>query len=717
MMNFKFIIRLNKMFLLPIRLALIKRSCALGLWCCASLVHAQNVTGIRLTQAQIQDIEIFGHDDNSIGSSESASKGVISSEMLVSRALLRPAELLEYIPGMVVTQHSGDGKANQYFLRGINLDHGTDFATSLNGMPINMPTHAHGQGYSDLNFLIPELVQQVEYKKGPYYAQSGDFSSAGSAHIAYRTRLKEPFAELSVGLHGYQRAVAANSTTLGEDLHLITALERMNNNGPWSNPEGLRKTNALLALSQGSKSNGWSNFFSAYQAHWNSTDQIPARLLTEGQYQGKAFGLFDAVDPSDGAQTNRYSLSGEWQNLNKTHIDKINWYSIYSDLRIFSNFTYFTDPIKRPYGDQFEQFERRNTLGGALSRSWLSDDRGTYAYINTLGLQLRQDFIRLGLNNTAQRKVMQNVRDDQVKQLQIGLYAENEVYWLEWLKTIAGLRLDQFDFQVNSFLLSQNSGAARSMKMSPKLSLILGPWHKTEFFFNHGQGFHSNDARGVTAKFDPITQQAVSPVPGLTSSMGQELGLKTQAFKNLQSSLAIWRLNFASELFYNGETGTTQAGRPSERKGLEMAHHWTPSDQLQIDAALAWTRARYANNDPAGHFIPNAVDKVANLSLSVRNTRSWSGSLGVRYIGAAALIENNAVRSAPSVTTNLRIAKKINPQTDITLDLLNVLNRHNNDIAYFYNSRLNGEALSGVEDLHLHPSELRTFRLGTKIKF
>ena len=689
-------------------------------WLVAGLVtgvQAQNLTGLKVSQAQIQDIEIYGHYDNAVGSTESASKGVIGSEVLVSRALLRPGEILEYIPGMVVTQHSGDGKANQYFLRGMNLDHGTDFATSLNGMPINMPSHAHGQGYTDLNFLIPELVNKVQYNKGPYYAESGDFSSAGSAQIAYRTQLKEPFAEWSLGRNGYQRVVAANTITLNEDTRLISALERMNNNGPWRTPEGLRKTNALLSLAQGTASNGWSSFFSAYQAHWNATDQVPSRLLAQGQYLGQGFGLFDAVDPSDGAKTNRYSLSGEWQALNKEHIDKMNWYGIYSDLNIFSNFTYLTDPILRPFGDQIEQFEKRNVLGAALSRSWLSDEQASHLFVNTLGLQLRQDTIHLGLNNTAQRSVMQNVRNDDVKQLQIGVYAENEMYWQEWLKTIAGLRFDHFNFQVNSLLLPQNSGAKQNAKLSPKFSLILGPWQRTEIFFNHGQGFHSNDARGVVAKVDPVSKQAVDSVPGLIASMGQEIGLKTQALKNLQSTLAIWRLRFDSELFYSGDSGTTQAGRPSERRGVEMAHHFTPGEHWLLDATFAWTKARYSDNDPAGNFIPNAVDKVANLSVTARDFGPWSGSVGVRYIGPAALIENNSVQSAPSVTANLRVSKKINQSTLVTLDVLNLLNRHNNDIAYYYNSRLNGEPMSGVDDLHLHPSELRTFRLSTKIKF
>ena len=699
----------------------VKRPVALAIWLWSGLSLAQNAgeptPSIKLAQAQLQDIEILGHYDNSIGSSESASKGVISAEVIVSRALLRPGEILEYIPGMVVTQHSGDGKANQYFLRGMNLDHGTDFATFLNGMPINMPSHAHGQGYTDLNFLIPELINQVEYKKGPYYAETGDFSSAGSAQIAYRTQLKDPFAQFTLGANGYQRAVGANSTTLHEDLNFLSALERMNNNGPWTTPEGLRKTNALMSLSQGSKSNGWSSSVSAYQAHWNSTDQIPTRLLEQGQYQGQSFGLFDAIDSSDGAKTNRYSLFGQWQQLDREHIDKVNWYASYSDLSIYSNFTYFTDPVTRPYGDQIEQFEKRNLFGGGASRSWLSEDDGGQSVINTLGVQVRQDDIRLGLNNTAKRVVMQNVRDDQVRQIQLGLFAENEMNWKEWLKTIAGVRYDQLQVQVNSFLLPENSGSNQSGKISPKFSLVLGPWQKTEFFFNHGQGFHSNDARGVVAKLDPLSREPISSVPGMTSSLGQEVGLKTQLVQNLQSTLAVWRLKFDSELFYSGDQGTTVAGRPSERKGVEMAHHWSPNEHWLLDATFAWTKARYSDNDPAGNFIPNAVDKVVNFTAAARRLGDWSGSIGVRYIGPAALIENNTVQSSPSVTTNLRIAKKIDSKIDLTLDVLNLMNRKNNDIAYFYNSRLSSEPLSGVDDLHIHPSEMRTLRLTTKIKF
>ena len=205
----------------------------------------------------LADIDVVGNYDNSIGSSNSASQGAINAQIIENRPLLRPGEMLEYVPGMVVTQHSGDGKANQYFLRGFNLDHGSDFATSINGVPINMPTNAHGQGYSDLNFLIPELVQRIDYRKGPYFAQDGDFASAGSADFHYKVKLDKDFAQFTIGPRGYQRAVGAASHELSNGMNYVVGLERMNNNGPWSTPEGLRRTNGVFMISDGSRANGW----------------------------------------------------------------------------------------------------------------------------------------------------------------------------------------------------------------------------------------------------------------------------------------------------------------------------------------------------------------------------------------------------------------------------------------------------------------------------
>ena len=195
--------------------------------------------------AQAQRVTVEGHYDNAIGTSDAASQGTIRAEVLKSRPPQRPGEVLEFVPGMIVTQHSGDGKANQYFLRGYNLDHGTDFATSVAGMPVNMPTHAHGQGYTDLNFLIPELVQRIEYRKGPYFAGVGDFSAAGSADIIYRTRLDAPFALVTLGENGYRRGVFGGSVDPASGHTLLGAFEAMHNDGPWTLPENLRRLNGV----------------------------------------------------------------------------------------------------------------------------------------------------------------------------------------------------------------------------------------------------------------------------------------------------------------------------------------------------------------------------------------------------------------------------------------------------------------------------------------
>jgi outer membrane cobalamin receptor len=669
--------------------------------------------GTTVFSHELAPIVITGHYDNAIGTSDAASQGAIGPELLRNRAILRPADVLEYIPGMVVTQHSGDGKANQYFLRGMNLDHGTDFATTVNGVPVNMPTHAHGHGYSDLNFLIPELVQRVEYRKGPYFASEGDFSSAGSANFVYRTKLDRPFADVTIGQRGYLRGVAGVSREVSEGVTLLTAVERLNNNGPWSVPEGIRKTNAQFILSGGSSREGWSTSLSAYSAHWNSTDQIPQRLIDAGSYQGQPFGRFDSLDSSDGGNTNRTSLSGNWHQSTDHELTKIEWYAIKYDLNLFSNFTYSLDRTN----DQFAQTDDRSVWGGKAYRTWLSDLSDGRSMQNTLGVQMRQDRIRVGLYDTVARQIQSTVRDDDVQQTLVGIYGENEMGWSSWVRTVTGLRVDQFNAKVNSDSQSQNSGNATASKVSPKFSVILGPWQKTEFFINAGKGFHSNDARGTTAKVDPKTGLPIDSVPGLVSSRGQEIGVKSQIVPDLQTTLAIWQLDFDSELVYVGDAGNTEPGRPSRRTGVEWSNHWTPGEHFLMDANFAWTRPRYSDNDPSGNYIANAVQKVANLTFALRNFGDWSGSLGVRYIGAAPLIEDNGVRSSSSVTSNLRINRKISNDLNVALDILNLTDRKNNDISYYYTSRVAGEQLGGIDGVHVHPAEPRTFRVTAQMRF
>ena len=657
---------------------------------------------------QADRVEISGrHYDNAVGSSDAASQGTIRAELLNSRPALRPGEVLEFVPGMIVTQHSGDGKANQYFLRGFNLDHGTDFTTSINGMPVNMPTHGHGQGYSDLNFLIPELVDRIAYRKGPYFAQTGDFSAAGSADIVYRTALDQPFAALTLGQRGFQRLVGGGSADLGLGLKLLGALELQHNDGPWLVPENLRKANAALTLSGGTRAQGWSASLMAYDAKWDSTDQIPQRAIDAG------LDRFGSLDPTDGGQTQRSSLSGAWHRNSDAGTTKLQAYAIDYRLKLFSNFTY---ALERPnQGDQFSQQDRRFIVGLTASHA-IDHPLGGLPARSEFGVTLRHDRIRVGLFDTVGRDVTGTTRDDKVRETLLGVYGQTSVEWTPWLRSIVGLRADQARFNVDSLSNAANSGSASDHLLSPKLSLILGPWRRTEFFFNAGRGFHSNDARGTTATLDPKTGDAVDRVPGLVAARGFEIGARTEWLPGLQSSLALWTLDFDSELVYVGDAGATEPNRPSKRRGVEWNNRYIPLPWLLVDADLAWTHARFSDADAAGNRIPNAVDKVASIAFTARGVGPWSASLQWRYLGSGALIEDNSQRSRSSLTSNLRVSRNFGKGTELTLDVFNLFGRKVNDIEYFYESQLPGET-APVADRHLHPAEPRTLRLTLRHSF
>lgn len=655
----------------------------------------------QVATVHLEPVEITGrHYDNAVGTSDAASQGVIRAELMKSRPALRPGEVLEFVPGVIVTQHSGDGKANQYFLRGFNLDHGTDFATSINGIPVNMPSHGHGQGYTDLNFLIPELVDRIEYRKGPYFAKNGDFSSAGSADIAYLTRFDAPFASLTVGQRGYRRGLAGGSATVGGDHTLMGAVELQRNDGPWTVPEDLKRANGVLTLSGGSKNKGWSASLMAYDASWTATDQVPERLIREG-YNGQPFSRFDSLDPTTGGETRRSSLSTEWRHIGDDRATRLSAYAIDYRLSLFSNFTYALDSAD----DQFSQQDKR-TVYGFNANHGVDHALGTLAARSEVGVQMRHDRARVGLFESSARVLGTPVRDDKVRETMLGVYGQTSVELSPWLRTVVGLRADSVRFSVDN-QLAPGSASDGDQQLSPKFSLIAGPWAKTEFFFNAGRGFHSNDARGATA--------AVDPAPGLAASRGMEIGARTEWLPGLQSSLALWKLDFDSELVYIGDAGNTEAARPSKRHGVEWNNRWAPNKWLLLDADLAWSHARFKGDDPAGNRIPNAVDKVASVAVSVKDIAGWSGSLQWRYLGSGALVEDNSVRSYSSATTNLRVSRKLWRDAELTLDVFNLFDREVYDIQYYYESQPAG--LPAREDRHVHPAEPRTLRLTLKIGF
>ena len=666
---------------------------------------------------ELKPVTVQGNYDNAVGTSDAASQGSVTAKLIESRPTLRPAEVLEFVPGVIVTQHSGDGKANQYFLRGFNLDHGTDFATFVDGMPVNMPTHAHGQGYSDLNWLIPELVGRIDYKKGPYYAEEGDFSSAGAAHISLADRLPRGIASVTFGEHAYQRALVTKSTAFG-DGQLLYAIEAAHNDGPWDNPEKFHRVNGVLRYSFGDATSRSSITAMAYSAGWDSTDQIPQRAVDQGM-----IGRFGAIDPTDGGQTARYSLSYATERVLSDGVLKLNAYAIQSRLNLFSDFTYNLDHPTPLNADQFEQEEHRRVFGGGLSRSFNTRLAGRDS-TTTVGMQVRHDRLDpVGLYSTVARERVSTTQEARVRETSVGVFAENSTQWLPWLRSTSGLRFDEFRFDVASSIAA-NSGKKNANITSPKLSLILGPWAKTEYFVNYGWGYHSNDARGVTETVTPKERLPADASPPLVRSKGGEVGLRTEAVPGLQTSLALWQLKLGSELVFSGDAGDTQASGASKRYGLELNNHYVATRWLLLDADVAVSRARFTTDQGQapnlGRSIPGSVDRVASFGATVTDVGPWFGHVQLRYFGPRPLIEDDSQRSKATTLAYLRVGYKLNSDWRVAVDVFNLFDRKADDIDYYYASRvlsLPSDAGGGVNDTHFHPVEPRSFRLTLTANF
>jgi outer membrane receptor protein involved in Fe transport len=659
----------------------------------------------------LSTVEVRAKTENLTGIGGAASEGVVSKERIAALPLLRPGEVLELVPGMVVTQHSGDGKANQYFLRGFNLDHGTDFRTSVAGVPVNMPTHAHGQGYTDLNFLIPELVDRVRYRKGPYYAEEGDFSSAGAAHIDYVRRvngaLDGTLAQIGLGQNGYQRTLLAGSPAAGSG-HLLYALEVFHNDGPWTVPERYKKLNGVLRYSEGTRFDGFSVTAMAYSADWTATDQVPQRAIDAG-----LIGRFGSLDPGSGGKTQRLSLSADWARRAADSRTQASAWLLDYRLDLYSNFTYaLNDPIN---GDQFKQADRRHAGGFAGSHS-VNDHWGAFEVENTLGVDGRIDRIHpVGLYATSARSTLSTTREDRIDQRSLGLYAQNQTRWLEKFRTVAGLRADFYRFDVDSNIAA-NSGLASERLLSPKLTAIFGPWNTTELYANYGHGFHSNDARGTTLTVDPATGAAADKVTPLVKTKGYEAGVRSEPLPGWQTTLSLWALNVDSELLFVGDAGVTEPSRPSRRHGVEWNNLYALNAWLAFDADIALSRARFRGEDPGGNHIPGAVATTANLGVTIDNLGPWFGAFRIRHFGPRPLIEDNSQRSLATTMANLRWGYRFDGRTTLALDIFNLFNRKVSDIDYWYASQLRGEA-APVADIHTHPAEPRVLRLTLMHRF
>ena len=646
--------------------------------------------------------------ENLVGIASAASQGAITAAQLEARPVMRPAEVLETVPGLVVSQHSGEGKANQYYLRGFNLDHGSDFATMLAGVPVNMPSQAHFHGYADTNLLIPELVSGLQFKKGPYFAEDGDFAAAGSANVNYVNRLDRAIVSVGGGGQGWRRVFAAASPRVGNG-DVLAALELAANDGPWVRPDELRKVNGVLRYSRGDTRNGLSLTAMGYDADWAATDQIPQRAIAEGRIS-----RFGSIDPTDAGRTYRYSLTADGQRGSPRASTRVTAFVLGYGLNLISNFTYFLDDPDN--GDQFEQEDRRWVAGGRISHRRLHQgfDRPIESVV---GVQVRHDMVgTIGLFKTVAGRRVDTIRNDALQQTSLAVFGQSEIEWRRRLRTTFGLRADVYRFDVDSDN-PLNSGMKYDGVVSPKFGAVLGPWQGTELYVNTGLGFHSNDARGSTITVDPRTGAPADAVTPLVRATGAELGVRTVRIRGLQSTLALWYFGFESELLFIGDAGITEASRPSRRMGLEWTNYARLRPWLTAEADVSFSRARFTDVDPVGHFIPGALDRVISGGLTVEPKRPIFGSIRLRHFGPRPLVENGEVASRSTTIWNGEVGYQLSSRARVALEGFNLFDSTVSDIDYFYRSRLPGEPLDGVDDVHLHPSLPRSARLTLQVAF
>lgn len=651
---------------------------------------------------------VVGRRQNLVGEAISASAGSVGQNEIAARPFLRSGDLLEFVPGLVATQHSGSGKANQYFLRGFNLDHGTDFATFVDGMPVNMRTHGHGQGYTDLNFLIPEAVDQLDYRKGTYYADVGDFSSAGSARFRLADRLDQGVAVLTVGEHGYVRGAVVDSVEIDDDNggSLLYGTEVQRKDGPWTDVgEEVRKFNGVLKYSADFAGGRGAITLLGYDNEWNSPDQIPLRAVDQG--------LIDelgSLDTTLGGESSRISLSGDWRGPAWGGDFSTSAYAIESDLSLFSNFTYLLDDPDN--GDQFRQLDQRRIYGFAFSQQW---EVGRSRW--RVGAEGRLDDIdKVGLFKTRARQPVSTVREDAVEEASVGAFVAIEFRFNDQWRSYVGVRHDRYEFDVDAKSQPPNSGEVDDSTTSAKASLAWKPSTAMEFYLSAGQGFHSNDARGAAIKIDPVSGEPVAPVDPLVDSIGYEVGTRLYFGGRMHATAALWRLDLDSELLFVGDAGTTEATRPSRRDGLEVGIYWFGNRWFEGDFEASYTRSELTNRDPVGKEIPGSIPLVISAGLTGRLDGGWAGTLRARHFGRYPLIEDGSVESAGSTMVNLGLGRDWG-NLGLHLDVLNLLDSGDHDIDYFYASRLAGEPAGGVEDIHFHPFEPRSVRLSMRYRF
>lgn len=641
-------------------------------------------SGHQADAQHIEELIVWGRAEAQQGRALSASEGLVGYADFSTRPLQRVGELVEVVPGMVATQHSGEGKANQYYLRGMNLDHGTDFSAFFEGMPINLRSHAHGQGYLDLNFLIPEVVATVRYGKGPYAADRGDFSTAGTTSFALYNSLDHPFVEVTGGTDDYQRLVSAGSMDLAHG-HLLSAVEIVRNDGPWDNPADVEKENLLLKYS-----GHWGELdtrvvFSYYENEWLAADQVPARLVDAG-----VLDRFGFIDSTVGGESSRVSLTGAVES-ERLHAGL---YASRYDLDLFGNFTYFQeDPLN---GDQFLQRDRRWIYGGHAHYTLPLSDRVDWR----TGVDFRYDDVAdTDLYLTTARRVRETPRDDAVDWLSLGGFTELKIQISDVWRSTLGLRYDYNDFEVDA-RQAPNSGDDSEGNWSASFGLAYFVGEHLEVYANWGQGFHTNDVRGVLIAVNPDGSPATS-VDLFVEQTGAEVGVRLEGWQGLNATLTYFWLESDSELLFLGDSGTTEPGDGSRRTGIEFNTFWNINERWTADLNASFVDSEFTDVPSGFDHIPNAHGRVIGAGITYVDPRGLTASIRGRHFGEAPLVEDDSVQHGSTTVFNAAVSYDFGTW-ELGLEVHNLFDAEDDDIAYFFSSQLPGET-APVDDVHFHP--------------
>jgi TonB family protein len=660
----------------------------------------------------------------------SASDSSTDQSELSLRARMRAEGCLDVVPGLFTVQHCGGGKAQQYFLRGFDLDHGTDIAYFTDGVPVNEVSHAHGQGFSDLHFLIPETIASVDSTKGPYSARVGDLATSGSVTFNMADHLDQSIAKVEVGQYGHKRAVVVESPDLGPGWRMAVGAEVFTEDGPFVHPEDYERLNGYLKVTRVLDSDSEvSMVLQAYSGTWNASGVLPARAVcgegdgtpTPAAYAGShCISRWDSLDPSQGGGTERAMAMTDYKRRFPTNWDlDAQVYVLRENLQLFPN-----DGIAAPfqpdgiqYGSQVEQDDTR-TMSGTNARMSHHAEVDGIPFTTTFGLQLRNDAIEAQLHRTQERVRLDGISpqipgpiyDGNINETELGVYVEENVALTRWLRFVAGSRIDDIGVAVNNesqTAVDKVSGVRSEAQLSPKGSAILAPTSWLDVYANYGRGFHSNDARTI---FEGSSTTLIA------TATGYEVGTTVRPVTGLSLSADVFLLDLTSELTIDGDTASTTPSGPTRRYGTELDARYHFLDQVYVDASFTAAHSRYVDGaDVAAGtvYVPNAPERTfgggGGFRMPVGSGLSLIGSGHVRSMSdrQATQAYNQLIETGFTVVDTQAGFRWRN--VEVVANLFNVGNLEYREGQFAVASRLPGEGPNPPTGISFTPGQPRTF--------